>query len=81
MPVRRSRHAVAALVVAGSIGLATVGCSGADEPSASAAAAVTAAPAEHTDVLSALPATVDGTKIVVVGGSAEFSRALRDAGV
>ncbi|MGW8358669.1 DsbA family protein [Streptomyces wedmorensis] len=110
MPARRPRRAVAALVVTGSIGLAAVGCSGGGEPSASAAAAVTVAPAEHTDVLSALPETVDGTKIVVasekafeesgVGGTptvlvdgaplpggdalydaAEFSKALRDAGL
>ncbi|MFB6840578.1 thioredoxin domain-containing protein [Streptomyces sp. NPDC056361] len=65
LPVRRTRRALAASVAADFIGLAAAGCSGGGPSSASVAAPVTAAPADHADVLGTLPAAVDGTKTVV----------------
>ncbi|MFJ6101379.1 DsbA family protein [Streptomyces sp. NPDC092359] len=67
MPVRRTRRAVAAAVSAGLIGLAAAGCS---DGGASAAAAVTVVAPEHAKALTELPATVEGTKIVVGDPSA-----------
>lgn len=83
MPVRRTRHALAATSAAGFIGLAAEGCSGSGPSPASAAAAVAVVPADHADVLGTLPAAVDGTKIVVASflDARRFSKALRDAGV
>ncbi|GHF91766.1 DsbA family protein [Streptomyces filamentosus] len=70
MVVRRTRHALAASVAAGLIGLAAVGCSpgGGGEPAAAATA--DGVPSAHAGTLSVLPSAVEGTKIVVGGADA-----------
>ncbi|MFJ3900036.1 DsbA family protein [Streptomyces sp. NPDC090025] len=65
MRVRGTGRAAVAAVVAGVIGLAAVGCSSGSGSGDAADAALTVAAADHADVLSKLPAAVDGTKIVV----------------